>query len=311
MNKQCPMCGEYIEETDIICKYCGYDTTTVVEKTNYGPLIKFIILLTVFIALCIVAYNVYKVDSHSPVISTQEETKKEVVGNDSLFSSGLKAYNNNDYDTAAEKFDGILNSNDSNRKSEANYYMGMIYKSRDLIDSAQKSFKKALELDPNYAEPQKELMTIALNENDLETAYGFYSTLLDKKILSNKEIVEIFNTLAEGGICYDTDDCPKLSQKILAIDKTNRYAITILLNEYKDKGDQKLYAEYLNKYLRNIEYSQSGAIELYNIYYNSEYYTKALEVLDMLEQHGYNSYQIERAREHVKQKREEYKEGKE
>ena len=120
-------------------------------------------------------------------------------------------------------------------------------------------------------------------------------------------IKEAYNSFVEQGLCYESDEGVKLSQKILNLDKNNKHALGVLLNHYKDNADQKKYAEYLDRYIRNVEYSRYGAVELYNIYYNSQYYTKALGVLDLLEQHGYNSYEIEQAREHVKQKRDEYR----
>ena len=150
-------------------------------------------------------------------------------------------------------------------------------------------------------------MKIALTENDYNTAFELFNSLIDKNVLSKLETVEAYNSFVEQGLCYESDAGVKLSQKILTYDKNNKYALGILLNYYKDNADQKKYAEYLEKYIRNVEYNRYSAVELYNIYYNSQYYTKALGVLDLLEQHGYNSYEIQQAREHVKQKRDEYK----
>ena len=236
------------------------------------------------------------------VKTVKQEVVKDTSGS---LKEGIDAYNAGNIDLAAEKFDEVINGNGN--KSEAHYYMGMIYKSRDLDNSAKASFQKAINLNPEYLEPKKELMKIALTENDYSTAFELFNSLIDKNVLSKLETIEAYNSFVDKGLCYDSDEGIKLSQKILKLDKNNKYALGILLNHYKDNADQKKYAEYLERYVRNVEYSRYAAVELYNIYYNSEYYTKALGVLDLLEQHGYNSYEIERAREHVKQKRDEYK----
>ena len=327
MKKQCPMCAEYVEDTDIVCKYCGYDFNTQntetesnnevpVEETTTPLVLKASIVAGILGFLLFVGFIINilaSIDTITDIEAPKEEITKEVQSNSKLLEEGKKSFDNGDYDTAAEKFDLIIKGNNLDKKAEANYYMGSIYKSRGLYEPAQNSFKKAYELNPNYNEAKFELMLMNMDNNDYESAGEMFVELLNNGFLKKDQVAKYFGDIVQRTSIIDdcvTDECKTISTKVLSVDPYNQYALQLLMYYYNNKGDEKAYFEYKDKYLTNVKYDKYEAINLFRGYLKLEYYTKALAVLDLLEKHGHDRADLERARAQVKYMREQYKQEK-
>ena len=234
--------------------------------------------------------------------SLKKQVKEEIIKDTSNFlQEGIEAYKNGDVDLAAEKFNEVLN------EPEANYYMALIYKKRNLIQPAIDKLKKAIELNPNYIEAKKEYMFINLDNGNGEEARKYFDELFAKNQLTKEEILKIFNAVADE-YCQD-DTCIQMAHKVITVDSRNETALAILLRDAINRGDEKAQIFVLEKILAK-EYDYEIANQLLGLYVKNQYYTKGLKLLDTIEVHGYNSYEIERARNALQQMKEEYLENK-
>lgn len=234
--------------------------------------------------------------------SLKKQVKEEIIKDTSnSLQEGIDAYNSGDLDLAAEKFDEVMD------KAEANYYMALIYKKRDQIEPALEKLKKAIQLDENYIPAKKEYMFMLIDLNDLEEAKPYYDELYSKNQFNKEEILKIFKATVDE-YCNEPR-CIDMASKVITIEPKNETALAILLNDAVDRGDQKAQINVLEKLLAK-EYDYDIANRLFGLYLKNQYFTKALKLLDTIEAHGYNSYQIDRARESVERMKAEYLESK-
>lgn len=234
--------------------------------------------------------------------SLKKQVKEEIIKDTSNFlQEGVEAYKNGEIDLAAEKFNEVLN------EPEANYYMALIYKKRNLIQPAIDKLKKAIELNPNYIAAKKEYMFINLDNGDGGEARKYFDELFAKNQLTKEEILKIFNVIANE--YYEDETCIQMAHKVITVDSRNETALAILLRDAINRGDEKAQIFVLEKLLAK-EYDYTIANRLLGLYVKNQYFTKGLKLLDTIEAHGYNSYEIERARNALQQMKEEYLENK-
>ena len=135
----------------------------------------------------------------------------------------------------------------------------------------------------------------------------YFDELFAKNQLNKEEILKIFNTIANE-YCED-ETCIQMAHKVITVDSKNETALAILLRDGINRGDEKAQIFVLEKLLAK-EYDYAIANRLLGLYVKNQYFTKGLKLLDTIEAHGYNSYEIERARNTLQQMKEEYLENK-
>jgi len=333
INKQCPMCGEYINVNAEVCEYCGYtfenevaeNQEKVVEKENkddlyckfkkssLGSKVFFTIIGTILFgfALYMIGLTIMAIFFSSTlqvdIPQNKEVVKERVLDNDELLKEGINSFNNNDLDNAAEYFDKILKSGNNTNKAEAHLYMGKILMKRNLADKAIEEYEIALSLNEHYLEPKIAMMEYYMKENRCDDKVReLYKSM--KSNISNKLLESLFECLTKyPDFAYTSgDEYKEMAERVYKANGNNMNALRVLRDYYHDKRDTKNELIYAEKILKK-QYDADEALRILNLYYQMEYYTKALEILDTMEQHGYNAEQVLRTRYYIQNKREMYK----
>jgi hypothetical protein len=179
---------------------------------------------------------------------------------------------------------------------------------RNLEAQAVQSYEQAVAMRGDYIEPKKALLTYYIDKNNCDDdtlqLYMSIKGSVDKSIPE-----KIFNCKTDGYNMYylsNKDEYKELAEEAYKANNANKSALELLMYYYDNKKDFKAELPYAEALLKQ-EYKAELANRILNMYYQMEYYTKALEILNVMEQHGSNAYQIERTRAFLQSKKEEYK----
>ena len=311
INKQCPYCGEYIPLNSEVCSFCGEtlqcdDNNTneeTIENTNIEEVptseadnttedtepkkgnkknkVKFLIIFSsIFIAgLLLTLLTLAVINKNTDVAIGPSEHKKisvpKVRMNTSKLNKAKELYKDKNIDKAAEIFQTYI---DSENNPIAYYYMGEIYRDEGYTKIALSYYKKALEYKKGFFEAQKRLADVYLQKDEIDLA-------LDYAIKANKQKpkdLELLKTMVEIYSRQDnTDKLLATHKKIVSIDKKDYSSNYFLANYYYDLERYKEAIPYLKNIL-NAEYNTDIAYGLAVCYSRIEYYTKAIEVLDLI-----------------------------
>lgn len=318
INKQCPFCGEYIPINDTQCKYCNENLIedTQVEnslelndnssnsdinenkeptlseeptseeenlpkKSNNKKMYILITLITFVIGFCVVFGILYYMNKHTDVtIAPKSKPSVPKLGllnnkNSDNINRAKQLYKDGKTDEAAQIFqDEITASNNPN----AYYYLGEIYKDADFTKIAISNYKKALSYKKDFYEPLKRLAEIYVKKSENDVALDYANKALKQK----PNDVELLQTLAQ--IYINTDEEDKLLQtyqKIVSIDKKNHDANYYIAKHFYYKEKYKEAIPYFQNLL-NAEFDSDMAYGLALCYAHIEYYSKAIETLNLI-----------------------------
>jgi tetratricopeptide (TPR) repeat protein len=315
-NKQCPICGEYILKDSKFCKYCGEklqegnDTEEIIQenqntleknnaqkekvieqfdKNEFMPhsnlskkqkvVLGVVVSIIIGIAIALGGYfYMHKNFNDEIPFNISEPIPKPHIlnkGNTENIDSAKILYKEGNIDEAAQLFQNeIYNANDP----VAYYYLGEIYKDGGYTKIAIENYKKALEYKNNFYEPQKRLAQMYLAKSENDTALTYANSALKQ----NPDDVELLKTLAS--IYYNLNDSENLRQthqKIANLDKKDYYSNYYMAYYYYDKNEYREAIPYLCNLVDN-NYNTDIAYSLVISYTNIEYYTKAIETLDII-----------------------------
>ncbi len=321
INKQCPYCGEYIPVDDTQCKYCNENLTEATkkednvelkdnapetdtnenselisseeqtsdekeeklpQKSNTKLIYIVVTIITFIIGFCVVFGVLYYMHKHTDV-TIAPNSKKSVAPKLGLLNNknsgnvekAKQLYKDGKIEEAAQLFeDAAVASNNPT----AYYYLGEIYKDGDFTKIAISNYKKALEYKKDFYEPLKRLAEIYLKKNENDTALDY----ANKAIKQKPNDTELLQTLAQ--IYINTGDDEKILQtykKIVSIDKKNRDANLYIAKHYYYDDKFKEAIPYFQNIL-NTEFDSDIAYGLAMCYTNIEYYSKAIETLNLI-----------------------------
>ena len=323
MNKQCPVCGEYIPKDSEICEFCGEkfinpsdnednqadeqvleenpdesETETQTEEESGGEQndaeelnlpkqnrsIKGLLIAGVFLLAAISVLGVLFFVSKGIDVSIEPQNKENTSSASHSILHGKSSvnidkakimYQDGNTDEAAQLFQDAI---DAEANPVAYYYMGEIYREQGFTKIAIQNYKKALDNKKDFYEPIKRLAEVYLSKGDSDTALGYALRGAKQK----PKDVELLKTLAN--IYYNTDDednMLKTYKQIASIDKKDYESNRYLANYYYDRDEYKETVPYFNNLL-DVEYDTDLAYTLAMCYAKIEYYTKAMEVLDLI-----------------------------
>ena len=300
-NKQCPFCGEYIPVDSEICKYCNEslvdstgtkdtyqdkekdgiaqtDSEDNVKQTKTGRSYILFVILATIVGAGIVFGIFFVVHRNIDVgFTTNKQAKPHILSkaNNDTLAKAKQLYKEGNVDEAAQLFQNEI---DLSNDPTAYYYMGEIYRKQGFSKIAISNYNKALEKKNDFYEPLKRLADVYLNkyENDKALEYA------TKAIKIHPNDIELLKTLAQ--IYQNMDNGGKLLEtykKITTLDKKDYSSNYYLANYYYQEENYKEAIPYL-KNLVNTEYNTDNAYMLAISYSRIEYYTKAIETLDLI-----------------------------
>jgi tetratricopeptide (TPR) repeat protein/RNA polymerase subunit RPABC4/transcription elongation factor Spt4 len=196
-------------------------------------------------------------------------------GNTKNLDKAKQLYKDGKIDEAAQIFQDEI---DAANDPVAYYYLGEIYNDGGYTKIAISNYKKALEYKKNFYEAQKRLAQMYLSKYENDTALNYATNALKQK----PNDVELLKTLAD--IYYNLDDEEKLRQthqKIASLDKKDYSSNYYMAYYYYNKDEYKEAIPYLSNLVAN-NYNSEIAYNLAISYAKIEYYTKAIETLDII-----------------------------
>ncbi len=334
-NKQCPLCGEYIPIDDKKCKYCGNDfeldekssinqnmpehesnsledASVIPDKKmaqkNKKILLKYIwiILITFIVGVIIIFAVLFFINKNTDVTIAPKDKKAAIpsILENKLsenISKAKRLYKDGNIYEAAQLFQDEI---DSNNNPTAYYYMGEIYLENSFSKIAISNYKNALKYKKNFYEPLKRLAEIYASQGEDEVALEYATKAMkqnskDTELLTT--IAQIYNNLGEE------DKVLSIYKKVVQLNSKAYDANSYLAYYYYDKSEYKEAIQYL-KNLLNISYDTQTAYNLAISYANIEYYSKAIEVLDLIIKNDpYEYYNAESAKTRLTDMKEYYK----
>lgn len=302
-NKQCPFCGEYIPLDSKICEYCNESlvnnietradyqekgTNEVVqpnseEKRNHikSRLSNVLFVILAAIVGCVLVLGIFFVIHRNIDVgfATNEQVKAKPhilsKANNGNLRKAKNLYKEGHVDESAQLFQNEI---DSSNDPIAYYYMGEIYREQGFSKIAISNYNKALENKKGFYEPLKRLAEVYLGKYENEKALE-YAT---KAIKMHPNDVELLKTIAQ---IYqnmgNSDKLLEIYKKIVTLDKKDYSSNYYLANYYYQSENYKEAIPYLNN-LINTEYNTNLAYSLAVSYSQIEYYTKAIETLDLI-----------------------------
>ena len=302
-NKQCPFCGEYIPLDSEICKYCkeslvnNIETRSTYQEKGTNEVVQpdseekrthtktrlsyvlFLILSTIVGGVLVLGMFFVVHRNIDVGFATNEQVKARPhilsKANNGNLEKAKQLYKEGHIDESAQLFQNEI---DSSNDPTAYYYMGEIYREQGFSKIAISNYNKALENKKGFYEPLKRLAEVYLDkyENDKALEYA------TKAIKMHPNDVELLKTIAQ---IYqnmgNSDKLLEIYKKIATLDKKDYSSNYYLANYYYQSEKYKEAIPYLNN-LINTEYNTDLAYSLAISYSQIEYYTKAMEILDLI-----------------------------
>lgn len=314
-NKQCPICGEYIPFDTKICPYCcedisgqevatkqdgqnsfenelikdniqnkidSMDVDEQIGKSNYSFLkYSLIITFVIIFSIAIVFLIFYLVNRNTDVTIIPHDNNsitesKLLEGNmPENIKQAKILYKEGKIDEAAQLFQDEI---DSNNNPVAYYYLGEIYRDNKFTNIAISNYKSALEHKKNFYEPLKRLAEIYVQKGENEIALDYANKAIKqnaKDLELLKAFVQIYSNMSKE------EELLQTHKKIVQLDKKDYNSNFYLAYHFYNRDNYKEAIPYL-KNLLDIAYNTETAYNLAISYAQIEYYTKAIEILDLI-----------------------------
>lgn len=288
-NIQCPVCGEYIPADAIFCEYCGekiaQEESVPENKPNedYVPetnnKVKYIVIAVLIFALAaglaiFLFHKFSKFNNSFQIYADKPTTKEQPLDNSkSELEEGKLLLKEQKYEKAAEIFQKAI---DKDNDPTAYYYMGEVYNEQGFSDMAIENYKKAVNNKKNFFEPLLKLALLYYEKGNTTLALEYGESAFKIK-QNNKELLTMLaKTYEDMG---NSDKAMQLYKKLVAVDPKNYDANYYIVDNLLDNNKYKEAIPYLQNMLKN-GYDYDASIGLAVCYIRTEYYTKAIEVLD-------------------------------
>ena len=314
-NKQCQICGEYVPVDAKTCPYCGenLDINQAIEQQNYQSasdnelienntqnnsdlekcnkkfciinrtLLKYsLITISVIILLIVIIFFIFYVVNLNTDVTIETHDNNKITESkilDTNLSENIKQakilYKEGKLDEAAQLFQDEI---DSNNDPVAYYYLGEIYKNNNFTKIAISNYKRALEYKKNFYEPLKRLAEIYTQKGENEVALDYANRALKQKsndIEMLKTTAKIYRNLG------NEEKLIQILQKIIEINPKEYDSNSYLAYYFYNQNKYKETIPYFQNML-NVVYDTNTAYGLAVCYAQIEYYSKAIEVLDLI-----------------------------
>jgi tetratricopeptide (TPR) repeat protein len=137
--------------------------------------------------------------SSSPIAERSVEPDNKTPISSGDYNTALGYFNSKSYEKAAAEFEQVVKTDAKNL--QAHFYLGKSYQALNKTDQAIGSYKKAIEVKPDYAEANYELGSIYMGKKDYETSLPYIEKASKIKYTSTDYLIALGDNYRELKRC--------------------------------------------------------------------------------------------------------------